>query len=91
MESERLTLPDRMAMTGWLYSSRGCVAPASLRKGVAYSPLITSFKIGDFDHDGAGDFLSYLWYFQNGIRFGNVFAPTQRGSASWVFSRHEMR
>ncbi len=75
----------------WRFSSRGCVAPASLREGVLYWPPLLSFKVGDFDHDRADDFLTYQSHWTNRLIFDQAFVATKRGSTSLVSSRYEMR
>ena len=78
----------------WRYSSRGCVAPAILRDNPSLWPPLLSFKVGDFDHDGADDFLTYQWDWdsnQHKIVFYGGFVTTKWRSSSLVNSRYEMR
>jgi hypothetical protein len=79
----------------WLYWSRGSAMPAVLRYGASQLPPLLSFKVGDFDHDGADDFLNYDWFWDPAdgrISLGTRFAATKwRSTSPLVYSRYEMR
>lgn len=76
---------------GWYYAASGKSAPVLLKSGVDSMPALSSFKIGDFNNDGADEFLHYQFVSFPALQFDKHLVSFNALSFAPTYSRYEMR